>query len=198
MPTSPISRRWRTSPCWRCATRSGTPRPRAPHGPPAATRAAWCRPSRPRRRSGRPSSSTTPSTGRGGWRCRCFARTRATSPASRATSWWSSSTAADPALRAPAAPVQEPDGGRGHQDAATRARHGRGLGRSRDEHFTDADGEALLPFAKLVGLLLRNARRLAEARQTGQTRSQFMTLAAHELRTPLAVIRGYLSLLEDG
>jgi len=73
-----------------------------------------------------------------------------------------------------------------------------GLGRSRDEPFTDADGEALLPFAKLVGLLLRNARRLAEARQTDQVKSRFMTLAAHELRTPLAVIRGYLSLLEDG
>ncbi|HXM58697.1 MAG TPA: HAMP domain-containing sensor histidine kinase, partial [Candidatus Dormibacteraeota bacterium] len=73
-----------------------------------------------------------------------------------------------------------------------------GLGRTRDEPFTDADGEALLPFAKLVGLLLRNARRLAEARETDQVRSRFMTLAAHELRTPLAVIRGYLSLLEDG
>jgi hypothetical protein len=73
-----------------------------------------------------------------------------------------------------------------------------GLGRSRDEPFTDADGEALLPFAKLVGLLLRNARRLAEVRQIGQAKSQLMALAAHELRTPLAVIRDHLSLLEDG
>jgi len=73
-----------------------------------------------------------------------------------------------------------------------------GLGRRRDEPFTDADGEALLPFAKLVGLLLQNARRLAEARQVGQVKSQFMAVAAHELRTPLAVIRDYLSLLEDG
>ena len=73
-----------------------------------------------------------------------------------------------------------------------------GLGRERDEPFTDADGEALQPIAKLVGLMLQNARRLAEARQTGQIKSQFVALAAHELRTPLAVIRGYLSLLEDG
>jgi signal transduction histidine kinase len=55
-----------------------------------------------------------------------------------------------------------------------------------------------MPFAKLVGLLLRNARRLAEARQIGQAKSHHMALAAHELRTPLAVIRDHLSLLEDG
>jgi signal transduction histidine kinase len=73
-----------------------------------------------------------------------------------------------------------------------------GFGRSRDEPFTDADAEALLPFATLTALLLQNARRLAEARLTGQVRSQYMTVAAHELRTPLAVIRGYLSMLEDG
>src|SRR5262249_43058272 len=54
------------------------------------------------------------------------------------------------------------------------------------------------PFATLAALLLRNARHLAEARETGQARSAFLHLAAHELRTPLAVIRGYLSLLQDG
>jgi signal transduction histidine kinase len=73
-----------------------------------------------------------------------------------------------------------------------------GVARTRGEPFTDADGEALMPFATLAGLLVQNARRLAEARQTEEARSRFMTLAAHELRTPLAVIRGYLSLLEDG
>jgi signal transduction histidine kinase len=73
-----------------------------------------------------------------------------------------------------------------------------GIARTRDIPFTDADAAGLQPFATLAALLLRNARRLAAARQTGLARSHFMTLAAHELRTPLAVVRGYLSLLEDG
>src|SRR5262249_58678326 len=41
-----------------------------------------------------------------------------------------------------------------------------GLGRSRDEPFTDEDGEALMPVANLVGLLVQNARPLAQAPQT--------------------------------
>lgn len=73
-----------------------------------------------------------------------------------------------------------------------------GLGRRRDEPFTDADLAALQPFATLAALLLRNARLLADARQAGQAKTTFLNVAAHELRTPLAVIRGYLSLLEDG
>jgi len=73
-----------------------------------------------------------------------------------------------------------------------------GLSRRRDEPFTSVDLQALQPFATLAGLLLRNARLLAEARQVGKAKSAFLNLAAHELRTPLAVIRGYLSMLEDG
>jgi signal transduction histidine kinase len=73
-----------------------------------------------------------------------------------------------------------------------------GLSRRRDESFTEADLQALHPFATLAGLLLRNARLLADARRVGQAKSAFLNLAAHELRTPLAVIKGYLSLLEDG
>jgi signal transduction histidine kinase len=72
------------------------------------------------------------------------------------------------------------------------------LCRRREEPFTDADLDALQPLATLAALLLRNARLLADARQAGEAKSAFLNLAAHELRTPLAVIRGYLSLLEDG
>ena len=72
------------------------------------------------------------------------------------------------------------------------------LGRRSGDPFTEADLAALQPFATLAALLLRNARLLDEARQAGEAKTTFLNLAAHELRTPLAVIRGYLSLLEDG
>src|SRR5207247_9447082 len=72
------------------------------------------------------------------------------------------------------------------------------LARRRNDPFTEGDLLTLQPFATLAALLLRNARLLAEARQVGQAKSAFLNLAAHELRTPLAVIKGYLSMLEDG
>jgi signal transduction histidine kinase len=72
-----------------------------------------------------------------------------------------------------------------------------GLSRRR-RRFTEADVLTLQPFATLAALLLRNARLLAEARRVGQAKSSFLNLAAHELRTPLSVIRGYLSMLEEG
>jgi signal transduction histidine kinase len=71
------------------------------------------------------------------------------------------------------------------------------LGRRRTP-FGETDLLTLQPFATLAALLLRYARLLAEARQVGQAKSSFLNLAAHELRTPLAVIKGYLSMLEDG
>jgi signal transduction histidine kinase len=71
------------------------------------------------------------------------------------------------------------------------------LSRRRDE-FSEAELLVLRPFATLAGLLVRNAWLLEEARQVAATKSSFLNLAAHELRTPLAVVRGYLSMLEDG
>jgi signal transduction histidine kinase len=72
-----------------------------------------------------------------------------------------------------------------------------GLSRRHDA-FSEDDLLNLRPFATLAGLLLRNARLLDEARQVGRAKSKFLNLAAHELRTPLAVIKGYLSMLDDG
>jgi signal transduction histidine kinase len=45
---------------------------------------------------------------------------------------------------------------------------------------------------------LRNARLFARAEESGRTKSEFLNMAAHELRTPLSVVSGYLSMLGDG
>jgi len=42
------------------------------------------------------------------------------------------------------------------------------------------------------------AELLAKAQESNRAKSEFLNLAAHELRTPLAVIVGYLSMLADG
>src|SRR5437868_9593804 len=40
--------------------------------------------------------------------------------------------------------------------------------------------------------------RFAEAQEASKSKSAFLSMAAHELRTPLSVITGYLSMLQDG
>jgi len=39
---------------------------------------------------------------------------------------------------------------------------------------------------------------LAQAQESSRAKSEFLNMAAHELRTPLAVVVGYLSMLSDG
>jgi signal transduction histidine kinase len=72
------------------------------------------------------------------------------------------------------------------------------LSRIRDEPFTDADLLALKEFATLTALIVRNARLLAEALELSRAKSKFVNLAAHELRTPVSVLKGYLSMIADG
>jgi signal transduction histidine kinase len=43
-----------------------------------------------------------------------------------------------------------------------------------------------------------NARLLEEAQEASRSKSAFLNMAAHELRTPLSVLRGYISMLLDG
>jgi signal transduction histidine kinase len=66
------------------------------------------------------------------------------------------------------------------------------------ERFTDEEIATLQHIGNVAVLAIRNARLLDEAKDSSRTQQKFMNMAAHELRTPLAVIRGYLSMLEDG
>jgi signal transduction histidine kinase len=72
------------------------------------------------------------------------------------------------------------------------------LSRIRDVPFTDADVLALKEFGTLTALIVRNARLLAEALEVSRAKSKFVNLAAHELRTPVSVLKGYLSMIADG
>ena len=72
------------------------------------------------------------------------------------------------------------------------------LSRRRDEPFEERDAEGLSLFALLSALLLRNVRLLEEAKELSLTKTRFLNMAAHELRTPLSVIRGYLDMLQAG
>jgi signal transduction histidine kinase len=64
--------------------------------------------------------------------------------------------------------------------------------------FSNGDIDAVRRLAPMAALLARNARLLEEARQASRAKSEFLNMAGHELRTPLAVIRGYLSLISSG
>jgi signal transduction histidine kinase len=72
------------------------------------------------------------------------------------------------------------------------------LARRRDVGFSGRDVDLLAEFATIAALLLRNARLLRSAEAASVAKSNFLNLAAHELRTPVAVIRGYLNLLAEG
>jgi signal transduction histidine kinase len=72
------------------------------------------------------------------------------------------------------------------------------LSRRNDHPFLATD----LAMFQLIGnqavLALRNARLFAQAQAVTRAQSDFLNMAAHELRTPLSVIAGYVSMMEDG
>ncbi len=72
------------------------------------------------------------------------------------------------------------------------------LTRRTDSPFARADIELLQLIGNAAAVALRNAALYGEAHDLSRTKSDFMNLAAHELRTPLSVISGYLSMLQDG
>jgi len=72
------------------------------------------------------------------------------------------------------------------------------LTRHRDDPFSAGDTEMLMLIGNVATVALRNAQLFDEAQQASITKSEFLRMAAHELRTPVGVLRGYLSMLRDG
>lgn len=73
------------------------------------------------------------------------------------------------------------------------------LGVSGDRRpFSDDEVALLQQVGAVAALALRNATLFQTLRESNRVRSQFLNMAAHELRTPLSVISGYVSMLADG
>lgn len=50
--------------------------------------------------------------------------------------------------------------------------------------------------AKRAALAMENARLYREAREAGQAREEFLSIASHELKTPLTTVKGYIQILQ--
>src|SRR5207237_2587899 len=71
------------------------------------------------------------------------------------------------------------------------------VGRRTDRPFTQGDVDQLEELGAIAALLIRNSRLLAEAESSSRAKSSFINLAAHELGTPISVVRGYIEMLAD-
>ncbi|MCB0191160.1 MAG: response regulator [Anaerolineae bacterium] len=74
----------------------------------------------------------------------------------------------------------------------------------KDTHFAAGDSEFLLVLCGQASIALENARLFTEIQeaykqlqQLDHMKSEFINIAAHELRTPLAILMGYATVLED-
>ena len=73
-----------------------------------------------------------------------------------------------------------------------------GASRLADPPLSDEEIATLQQVGSVAVLAVRNARLLEQAQEASRAKSDFLNLAAHELRTPLSVISGYLSMIQDG
>jgi signal transduction histidine kinase len=64
--------------------------------------------------------------------------------------------------------------------------------------FDAFDLETLAMLGNVAALALRNADLLSHAQEAVRAKSTFLNMAAHELRTPLSVVNGYVSMLNEG
>jgi signal transduction histidine kinase len=72
------------------------------------------------------------------------------------------------------------------------------MGRKAKTPFDPVAIQSLQQFSALGALLLRNARLIAQAQEAERAKSEFMSFAVHELRGPLTVSGGYLSMALEG
>jgi signal transduction histidine kinase len=72
------------------------------------------------------------------------------------------------------------------------------LSRYRPEPFTPEELTALTQIGQITALAVRNARLFEELELASRSKTEFLNLAAHELRTPISVIKGYISLILEG
>jgi len=61
--------------------------------------------------------------------------------------------------------------------------------------FTEADESTLVQLAQLASVAVENARLYDEAQQALQVRNEFLSIVAHELKTPLTTVLGNAELL---
>jgi signal transduction histidine kinase len=71
------------------------------------------------------------------------------------------------------------------------------LSRRADSPFSKEEVETLRLLAGPAALALRNSFLYAQTHEAGRVKSDFLDMAAHELRAPLTVIGGYLSMLRE-
>ena len=72
------------------------------------------------------------------------------------------------------------------------------MGRVANQAFEPSAIQSLQQFSALGALLLRNARLISRAQEAERAKGEFMSFAVHELRAPLTVTSGYLSMALEG
>jgi len=72
------------------------------------------------------------------------------------------------------------------------------VSRTGETPFTAGDVSILELMGNAAMLALRNARLFEDLELASAAKTQFLNMAAHELRTPITVIRGYTSMLREG
>jgi signal transduction histidine kinase len=72
------------------------------------------------------------------------------------------------------------------------------LSRYESDPFTSEELAAMTQMGQITALAVRNARLFEELEVASRSKTEFLNLAAHELRTPISVIKGYISLILEG